>query len=198
MKVVNAFVHLFAIFAFLTLGSLLIIVALRIVSAEDAILKIQEVYSSPWKSVQTGLIGLLLIMVGLAFSKILIKKGREAEALIFQSEIGPIVVSVAAIDDVVKKVMKRYHLVKEAKIKTLIRGKDVEIKMRLILWGGGRVADLLVEIQNEVRSRAAKLLGSENKLEVTCDVQRIEDHESELGGPEFFQESPPVVKGRAV
>ncbi|MBI3306931.1 MAG: hypothetical protein HYZ84_03915 [Candidatus Omnitrophica bacterium] len=189
MKVVNAFVHLFTIFTFLTLGSLLIIVALHILSVEDAVLKIHELYSSPWKSIQTGMIGLLLIMVGLAFSKILVKQGREAEALIFQSEIGPMVVSVTAIDDVVKKVLKRYHLVKESKIKTLIHGRDVEIKMRLTLWAGGRVADLLMEIQNEVKSRVSKLLGPENKLEVTCDVHRIEDHENELGGTEFFHES---------
>ncbi len=192
MKVINAFVHLFTIFTFLTLGSLLIIVAVRILSVEDAVLKIQEIYSSPWKSVQTGLIGLLLIMVGLAFSRMLVKKGREAEALIFQSEIGPIVVSVTAIDDVVKKVIKRYHLVKEAKIKTLIQGKDVEIKMRLTLWAGGRVADLLVVIQNEVRTRGSKLLGSENKLEVNCDVQRIEDHEDEQDDLGFLQEPASV------
>ncbi len=179
MKVVHAFAQLFAIFAFLTLGSLLIITALHIVSMDDAILKIREVYANPWKSIQTGFIGLLFIMVGLAFAKMLVKKGREAEALIFQSEMGPIVVSVTAIEDVVKKVLRRFHIVKEARIKTLIHGRDVEIKLRVTLWSGGRVAELLAEIQNEMRSRVAKLLGPENKLEITCDVQRIHDHEVE-------------------
>lgn len=179
MKVFNAFAHLFAIFAFLTVGSLLIIVAIHILSVEDAVLKIREVYANPWQSIQTGLVGILFITSGLVFTKMLVKKGHEAEAVIYHSEIGPIVVSVTALEDVVKKVLKRFHLVKEWKVKTMIQGKDVEIKLRLILWSGSRVPELLSEIQEEVRVRIKKLLGRESKLEITCDVQRIEDHESD-------------------
>ena len=179
MKVMNAFIQLFAIFAFLTLGSLLIIVASRILSLEDALFKLKELYSSPWKSVQTGLVGLLFILVGLAFTKIMLKKGRDQEALIFQSEMGPIVVSYMAIEDVAKKALKRFHIVKDSKIKTVIRGKNVEVKIRLHLWSGAKISELLLEIQEDVLNRVRKLLGSENKLEVICDVLRIEDFENE-------------------
>ena len=80
----------------------------------------------------------------------------------------------------VQKVLKRFHLIKDWKVKTDIRGKDVEIKLRLVLWSGSRVPELLSEIQGEVRLRVQKLLGPENRLEITCDVQRIEDHEAEF------------------
>ena len=176
MKVFNVFVHVFVIAAFLTLGSLLIIVAIHILAVEDAVLKLRELYASPLRCLQTGSLGLLFIAVGLAFTKMLVKKGRESEALIFQSEIGPIVVSSMALEDVVKKVLKRFHLVKEWKVKTLIQGKGVQIKLRLVLWSGGRVPELLAEIQSEISSRVKKLTGPENRLEVTCDVHRIEDH----------------------
>lgn len=179
MKVVNVFVQLFAIFAFLTLGSLLVIVSLHVLSLEDAVFKLRELYESPVRSVQLGLVGILFILAGLAFSKMLVKKGREAEAVIWQSELGPMVVSVTAMEDVVKKVLKRQHLVKEWKIKTLIHGKDVEIKIRLVLWSGGGVPKLLSEIQDEISSRLRKLLSAENKLEIVCDVQRIEDNSLE-------------------
>ena len=179
MKVANAFAHVFAIIAFLTFGSLLIIVSLHILSVDDAVLKIHEVYASPWRSFQTGLGGLLFIMVGLGFAKMIVKKGRESETLIFQSGIGPIVVSVAAIEDVVKKVLKRFHLVKEWKIKTLLQGKDVKIKIRLVMWTESGLTPLLAEIQEEVRARVKKLLGRSNGVEVACDVHRIEDHEAE-------------------
>lgn len=187
MKVVNAFAHVFAIVAFLTLGSLLIIVSLHILSVEDAIFKIREVYASPWRSFQTGLGGLLFIMVGLGFAKMVVKKGRESETLIFQSEIGPIVVSVTAIEDVVKKVLKRFHLVKEWKVKTLLQGKDVKIKIRLVMWTESGLTALLAEIQEEVRARVKKLLGRTNGVEVACDVHRIEDHEAELKASEAEQ-----------
>ena len=176
MKIFNLFAYIFAIFAALTFGSLLLIIALHILSADDAVLKLREIYNSPVRSFQTGLVGSVFIMVGLAFSKFLVKKGSPSEALILQSEIGPLVVSVTAIEDVVKKVLKRFHLVKEWKVKTLIQGKGVQIKLRLVLWSGGRVPELLAEIQSEISSRVKKLTGPENRLEVTCDVHRIEDH----------------------
>ena len=43
MKVANAFAQLFAILAFLTLGSLMIIVSLHLLAFDDAILKVQEI-----------------------------------------------------------------------------------------------------------------------------------------------------------
>ncbi len=180
MKVFNVFAHIFAIFAFLTIGSLLVIISIHILSVEDALAQLRELYASPWHSLQAGCAGIIFIAVGLTFSRILVKKRREAEALIFQSEIGPIIVSVTALDDVVKKVMKRFHLVKEWKTKTMIQGKDVEIKLQLILWSGSKIQELLTEIQQEIRSRLKKMLAKESQIEITCNVQRIEEHDSRV------------------
>jgi len=179
VKVFNFFAHIFTIFSFLTLGSLLIIVALHILSVEDAVSNVREIYANPWQSIQAGFLGLLFITVGLTFTKLFLKKGRETDAVIVQSEMGPTVISVVAIEDAVKRVLKRFNLVKETKIKIMIHGKDIEIRIRMILWSGGNVPELLTEIQTEVNARIEKLLGNDKKLEVTCDVHRIEDHESD-------------------
>lgn len=184
MKVINAFAQIFAIFAFLTLGSLLIIVALHVLSVEDAMFKIRELYASPLKSFHTGLVGFFFIMVGLIFSKMLVKKGRESDAIIYQSEIGPMIVSVNAIEDVVKKVLKRFNMVKEWKIKSLIHGKDLELRLRLVLWSGTGVQSLLAEIQEEVGNRIRKILGPENNIEVLCDVIKIVEHETDAPHPD--------------
>ena len=57
MKVSNAFAQIFAIFALLTLGSLMILVSLHLLAFDDAILKVQEIYQSSWRSVQVGGLG---------------------------------------------------------------------------------------------------------------------------------------------
>lgn len=186
MKALNFFTHVFAIFAFLTIGSLLVIVAFHILALEDAMSQVTAIYDSAWRSLQTGTVGFVFIAVGLAFTRMLIKKRRQEEALIYQSEIGPIVVSITAIEDVVRKVLKHFHLIKEWKVKTLIQDKDVEIKLRLVLWSGARIQALLTEVQEEVRQRVRKILGGDNRLEILCDVHRIEDHE--LGLQESAQE----------
>ena len=178
MKPLNVFAYVFSIFSFLTLGSLLLIVSFHILTIDDAIIQLRQLYNNPMRSFQSGILGLVFISVGLGFTRMLLKKRRQAEALIFQSEIGPIVISTTAIEDTAKKILKKFYLVKDARIKTFIQGKDVELKVRLVLWSGGRIQALLAEIQEEMRGRVRKLLGSENKLEITCDVQRIEDHEA--------------------
>lgn len=179
MKVINAFAQLFAVLSFLTLGSLTIMVALHLLSFEDAVNRIQEIYASPWRSLQTGMVGLLFIFVGLTFAKMLVKRGRQTEALIYQAEVGPIVVSIAAIEDIVKKVLKRFPLVKEWRPKTLIDGRDVEIRLKLVLWSGGVVPELAANLQEEIRERLQKILGRESRIEIHCDVARIEESQLE-------------------
>ena len=180
MKVVNAFATIFAVLSFLTLGSLMIMVALHLLSMQDAVAKIQEIYADPWRTFQMGMIGILFIFIGLSFAKTLIKRSRQTEALVFQGDIGLIVVSVTAIEDIIKKVLKRYSLVKEWKVKTNIDGREVEIKLRLVLWSGGDVPILLSNIQQEIRDRLRKILGPECRLEIFCDVVRIEETQLEM------------------
>lgn len=180
----NVFAQIFAIFAFLTLGSLFMIVALHVLSLEDALYKIREVYKNPVQSFHLGFIGALFIVVGLIFSRMLVKKGREQDAIIYQGDAGPMIISVNAIEDVMKKVLKKFHMVKDWKAKTLIHGKDLEIKLRLVLWSGGGVPKLLAEIQDEIGDRLRKMLGPDNRFEILCDVQKIEDHDNELQNQE--------------
>ena len=175
MKVSNAFAQIFAIFALLTLGSLMIIVSLHLLAFDDAILKVQEIYQSPWRSAQVGLVGLVLIVLGLAFAKMLVKAGRPNEAVFFHSEIGPMVVSVGTLGNTAVKAVKPFPFVKSVKAKVLITGKNVEIKLRLVLWAGGHVPAILSELQEEVQQRVRRLLGPENLLSVVCDVKGIDD-----------------------
>ena len=189
MKVVNAFSHIFATFAFLTLGSLLVLVAIHLLSFEDAVMRLQELYTNPAQAFKTGALGFLFISVGLIFAKTLVKSGRESDAIIVQSEMGPIVISALALEDVARKVVKKFHLVKECRIKAFIHGKRVDMKLRFHLWSGSHVPELLAEIQEQIRLRVKKIIGAETRLDIHCDVQRIEDHELDLTEPSDFPKS---------
>ena len=122
-----------------------------------------------------GFVGFVFIVLGLAFAKMLVKAGRPNEAVFFQSEIGPMVVSARTLGNTAVKAAKSFPLVKSVKAKVLITGKNVEIKLRLVLWAGGHVSSILSELQQEVQLREKRLLGPENPLVVICDVTGIED-----------------------
>ncbi len=189
MKVVNAFAHIFATFAFLTLGSLLVLVSIHLLSFEDAVVRLQQLYTDPSQAFKIGAIGFLFIAVGLIFAKTLIKSGRDSDAIIVESEMGPIVVSALALEDVARKVVKKFHLVKECKVKVFIHGKKAEMKLKFYLWSGSHVPELLAEIQEQIRLRMKKMIGPETRLDIHCDVQRIEDHDLDMPEPADYPKS---------
>ncbi len=183
MKVVHVFANAFATFAFLTVGSLLVLVSIHLLSLDDALFEVQALYTSAEKCLQTGLLGTLFICAGLIFAKSLVKSGRDSDAVVVASEMGPIVVSALALEDVGRKVCKKFHLVKECKSKAFIHGKKVEMKLKFHLWSGSHVPELLAEIQEQICLRVKKLIGSEYKIEISCDVLKIDDHDLDI--PEF-------------
>src|SRR3990167_2346626 len=88
MRIVSIFVQIFAIFAFLTIGSLMVIVSLRVLTMEDALLKVQELYENPWQSLRMGVSGIFFLFVGLVFSKILVKEMRSRGDVVLYSKWG--------------------------------------------------------------------------------------------------------------
>jgi len=86
-------------------------------------------------------------------------------------------VSGKAIGDLVKKIAKHFPLIKSVKTKIHVSGKDVTIKLRLVLWAGGQVPTFLADLQSEIQNRTKGLLGPESQIEVMCDVHKIDEPE---------------------
>ena len=97
------------------------------------------------------------------------------------------VVSAGALGNAAGKAVKRFPFVKSVKTKVNILGKNIEIKLRLVLWAGGHVPAILSELQQEVQHRVKRLLGAENQLIVICDVKGIEEASSNLQDPAVLQ-----------
>ncbi len=179
MKVVHFFIYVFSVFVYLTVGSLLMIVALRIVSMEDVFMAVREFYGGFWNSFQTFLVGFLFICVGLAFAKLLIARARSEDALVYQSDMGRITVSFTAIEDIARKALKKFLVVKDCKVKTNLRDSELEIILRLTIWSTLNIPDLLRDVQEEVRQKVIRVLGMEYPLEIKTEVIRVEEHKVE-------------------
>ena len=173
MKIVNVFVHIFAVFSFLTVGSLMIIVSLHVLSMEDALLKVQYIYDDPWKSLQTGVTGILFIFVGIILSKSLVKLIRRDDEVVLYGKWGYMTVSLRAIDDLVKKVLQRFDVVKEVKTETEVEGNNLKIIAHLSVVSGWNLPELIDVIQNDISGRINKMLGGGIQLELAVNVTKI-------------------------
>ncbi len=176
MKVVHSFIHIFSVLVYLTIGSLLVIMALHIVSMEDVFTAVREVYGGFWKATQTFGIGVLFIITGLAFAKLLIMRARSDDSLVYQSEMGRITVSLAAIEDIARKAIKKFLVVKECKIKTNLQDAELEIILKLTLWSSLNIPDLIRDVQEEVRQKLVRVLGMEYPLQIKAEVVKVEEH----------------------
>lgn len=179
MKVVHFFIHVFSVLFYLTIGSLLLIMSLRIVSMEDVMLTVQEVYEGFWPSFQTFLIGFLFICLGLAFAKLLIARTRTEDAVIYQSSMGRISVSLVAIEDIAKKALKKFLVIKDSKVKATLKDAELEVFMRLTLWSSLNIPDLIRDVQEEVRQKLTRVLGMEYPLDIKAEVIKVEEHKIE-------------------
>ena len=173
MKIINVFVQIFAIFTFLTIGSLMIIVSLHVLSMEDALLKIQEVYEDPWQSFQMGITGILFIFVGLLFAQGLVKKARRDDELVLYGKWGYMSVSVRTIDDLVRKVLRRFDVVRDVQIQTDVDGSRLKIAANLSVLEGWNLPELIHTIQNDLSERLSKMLGGGVELELIVNVIKI-------------------------
>ena len=178
MKVFDLFTKLFSVFAFLTIGSLLIMVALHMVAWEDMINDLEKIYGNPQVAFNAFLIGVFFIFMGLAFAKIIIKQTRYAGGLIYTGPMGRTTVSISAIEDVVRKATRRYPEILTFKLKCRGYEKKVEVKLGLIVHSGVVVADFTEELKKEILTRLERALGLSNEVEVFINIRNIKEDSS--------------------
>ncbi len=180
MKVVQFAVAVFSIFTYLTLGSFLTILSLHLVDLDDAVRAVEELYTNPWRSFQAGLLGLVFVLLGLVFAKFLIKKA-QLEGLVYEGPMGRVTVSREAIVDITRRILKKYLLIQDQKVKVLIHGaNELEIRIRLVVWAGSPVPVFIRQIQDELREKLLKVLGPQSQVDVAVEVDKVLGEAGEL------------------
>jgi len=180
MRIVSIFVQIFAIFAFLTIGSLMIIVSLHVLSMEDALLKVQALYEEPARSFQMGVVGSFFIFVGLIFAKSLVKSIRRDDDVVLYGKWGYITVSLRAIDDLVRRSVRKFDVVREAQIETDVDGNRLKIVANLTVLSGWNLPELINTVQSELTERISKMLGGGVELELIVNVIKIVEQPVEI------------------
>ncbi len=198
MKVFHFFIHVFSVLVYLTIGSLLLIMSLRIVSMEDVFMTVRQIYQGFFPSFQTFVIGILFICVGLAFAKLLITKARSEDAIVYESSMGKITVSLASIEDIARKALKKFLVIKDCKVKTHLQDSELQVILRLTLWSTLNIPDLIRDVQEEVRQKLIRVLGMEYPFEIKAEVIKVEEHKIDNDVPTLPSDMiPPSVQERS-
>ncbi|MBI4372645.1 MAG: hypothetical protein HY585_02825 [Candidatus Omnitrophica bacterium] len=159
----------------------MIIVSLHVLSMEDALLKVQDIYEDPWRSFQMGTTGVFFIFVGLIFSKNLVKRTRRDDDIILYGKWGSVAVSVRAVDELIRKALRKFDVVREMHIETDVQGTRLKIVANLAVLAGWNLPELIHTIQNELSEKLNKMLGGGVELELIVNVIKIIEQPAAFG-----------------
>ena len=181
MKIINFLFDVFCIFALLTLGSLLLIVAFHILPMEDALIKVQEVYESSARQFQIGLIGFLLITCGLMLTKMLVKKMRtEDELLLVEGDAGRMTITSRAVEDLTGRILKRFDAVRHSSVSTSFEQNKLKIIADIHVLPGWDLAELTSIIERDLQARVSKMLGGKTPVSIAIHISKIEEAALEM------------------
>ncbi|MBI4358305.1 MAG: hypothetical protein HY584_03315 [Candidatus Omnitrophica bacterium] len=153
----------------------MIIVSLHVLTMEDALLEVQDLYENPWQSFQMGVTGVFFIFVGLIFTKTLVKKTRRDDDVVLYGKWGYVTVSIRAIDDLVRKGLRKFDVVREIHLETEVDGARLKMVANLAVLSGWNLPELINTIQNDLLERLKKMLGGSVEVEFIVNVIKIID-----------------------
>ena len=175
MRAFNFFIDTVCIFVFLTLGSLMMIVSLKILPMEDALIKLQDLYESGFHRFQIGAAALLFIVTGLALTKLMVKKMRADDEFLVVGEGGQTTIRYSVVNELIERSLRKFDLIRNCEVSSNFEQQVLKISLNLVMAASAQLQGLTPLIENEIRERITKILGCEILIDVSINVIKIID-----------------------
>ena len=143
------------------------------VSFQDSVRLMGVVYYDRNVRTLVGLVGVLILLVNYFFMKA-ISDDREMERTIaFDNPTGRVSVSLAALEDLTRRVIAQVPEVKE--VRTTIRAgkKGLEVEARLVLRADVNIPEMTAQLQNLVTHKVQDTIGIEETPTVRIHISKI-------------------------
>jgi len=173
MKVFNFFIDTFCIFALLTLGSLMMIVSLKILPLEDALIKLQDLYDSGPERFQIGVAGFVFIVAGLTLTKAMVKKMRGEDEFLVIGESGQTTLRFSAVNEMIQRSLKKFDSIRSCNVSSSFEQQVLKVNLELIAASSVDLQTLKPLIQNEIKEKISKILGYDILINVSINVSKI-------------------------
>lgn len=108
--------------------------------------------------------GSILILIPLLYLLTHFLVRRKETFLSYNTPEGEILISVFAVEEVIKKITRNFREIKDAYPTIVLKGKDsIEVHLKLKIWSGVQNLPVAIEeIQKEIRRQIQEMVGIEN------------------------------------
>ena len=122
----------------------------------------------------------LMLCLSVIFSAI--KFGRRDRTFGIDSPYGEVKVSIGAIEDYLNVVKSDVKGVKDIRPKVFLRKGKLKIYTRVSLWSDSDISDMVLNVQNAIKSYLEEILGAEKVGDIRVFVSKIVYKEKDYRG----------------
>ncbi len=176
------------------LGGLIIGFSLHMIVIQDVVALLDAGYNVLNLRIITGLIGLLLILISIAFAQLILGRIQKERTIAFNNPSGQVTVSLSAVEDLVKRLTSHLTEIKETRPDVIATKKGIQIDLRVVLRSEANIPDLTLKLQELIKSRIQDILGVEEAVNIRVHVAKIISSDEEKDKKKKAQEKEePII-----
>ena len=120
-----------------------------------------------------AIVGLVFILVGLVQAKVRIAMMRREKTIAFENPDGQVVVSLAAIEDYVERMISQLPQVKDTRSTVIANKRGVDVMIKAVLLSDSHIPEVTEKIQSLIKNKLQEMLGIEESINVRIHVAKL-------------------------
>lgn len=162
------------ILLFVLIGLGLIAFSLHWVSVESPLWWLEAAYSDKNLRLACFLAGAGLILLNWMYAELALSRFQKQKTIAFENPNGQVTVSLAAIEDFIRRSSAELQDVKELHSDVVARKGKILVRARAVLWSGAHIPEAAERIQSVIKSKVQEMLsGIEEPVIVRVHVAKI-------------------------
>lgn len=155
------------------IGIISIGISLGVISQYELYSWVNKILSlDPYKQVILGWLGVFFILACINFVRRISLNSTKEKAIVLGTDKGNIKVSLAAIEDMIRKDLANREEISHIRPKVLILRKGIKVIIRAVLNSEQNLPEFTAQIQEKIKNRLETLVG-EKEIFVDLEIKKI-------------------------
>ena len=165
----------------LWMGSLVVILfVLHAFDMDSTKRLLNYVYSVDHLRIITGAIAFGFVVISILLENLIYGRRRMERTIAFDNVSGQVIVSLSALEDLIKSLTSQVPEVKEIKPFLTANKKGIDAQIKLTLRSQVNIPDLTARLQDLIRRKIEDTVGMEGKINIRIHVAKMMLEESKL------------------
>ncbi len=173
MWLMTRFAILFYIIIIWVTSLAIILFTMHIIELNTIAKILDAVYYDSHSRIIVAGISIAIICVSIALENLIYGSRRRERTIAFDNPSGPVTVSLAALEDLIKRLSVQVAEIKEIRPTVLAIRKGLDIDIKLILRSEANIPELTARLQDLVKRKVEESIGMEGKLHIHVHVIKI-------------------------